>query len=154
MGTLIQDLRYAFRVLRNHPGFTALVVVTVARGIGANTAMFSVTDAVLLRPLPFRDPRKNCSFPGLSALDFNSLGNDVARWAEWVEKSKTLEVIAVYETGELNQAGVGEAERVSAVVSRHFFPLLGIAALRGRTFLPQEIQPGYEPVAVISYRCV
>jgi putative ABC transport system permease protein len=150
---LVRDLKYAFRLLRNNAGFTAVVIATLALGIGANTAMFSVAEAVLLRRLPFRDPETIVVFHGIAALEFNSLGSDVARWSEWVEKSRTLEEIAVYQTGELNLAGAGEAERVPAVaVSRNFFPLLGISASRGRTFLPQELQPGYEPVALISYR--
>lgn len=153
MGMIIANLRYALRGLRNRPVFTVVSVVTMAVGIGANTTMFSVTQAVLLRPLPFRDSERIVVFRGIAALEFNHLGTDRARWSEWVEKSKTLEEIAVYQTGELNLAGKGQAERVPAVaVSGKFFALLGISALEGRTFLPQETDAGYERVALISFR--
>ncbi len=153
MGTLLRDLRYGIRMLLRTPGFTAVVVVTLALGIGANTAMFSVVNAVLLRPLPFKDPGRIIVFQGVSALDFNPFGNRVALWPGWVEKSKTLEDISLYEAGELNLVGAEEAERVTAAaVTGHFFALLGIAPLRGRTFLSQELESGYAAISVISYR--
>jgi putative ABC transport system permease protein len=140
--TLWQDLRYGMRQLRRNPGFTCVAVLTLALGIGANTAMFSVVNAVLLRPLPFSDPDRLVVVAGVSA----------GRSENWAEGTKTLANFSLYATGEVNLAGEGEADRVSgAVVSKHFFGIMGINPIKGRAFLPFE-EAGENPfVAIISY---
>lgn len=147
MNGLLQDLRYALRQLRKSPGFTAVAVMTLALGIGTNTAMFSVINAALLRPLPYKDPARIVVFDGVSAVDATGL----ARSAGWVESSRTLEDITIYETGQLNLAGASEPERVPAVaISSRFFPLLGIAPQIGSGTLSTEQESGKERVALIS----
>ncbi len=151
---LLQDARYGLRQLRHNPGFTAIAVVTLALGIGANTAMFSVVNAVLLRPLPFRDPGRLVAIEGISAVriaHLNGFPNFIAGWEDWVAKTRTLRGVSIYDTAGVNVAGGEQPEHLpAAAVSANFFQLLGVGAARGRTFLPQEGAPGHA-VAIISY---
>jgi len=149
--TLIQDVRYGLRILVKSPGFTAVAVLTLALGIGANTAMFSVINTVLLRPLPFRDPGRLVAIDGIPALKFNGLHDRIVGWEDWVSKTRTLEALGTYVQGGLNFSGGDEPERLpAAAVSAGFFELLGVGPIRGRTILPQDDAPGHA-VAVISY---
>ena len=145
---MFQDIRYAFRVLKK-PAFTAVAVITLALGIGANTAIFSLVNAVLLRALPFRDPQQLVSInkppgsglPGLAGYQYLA----------WKEKSTSFDGVAAYTDNNFNLIGLGEPERIScAQVSASLFPTLGVPPLRGRTFLPEEDQPGQNRVAVVS----
>jgi putative ABC transport system permease protein len=148
MNGLLQDVRYALRQLRNKPAFASTAVLTLALGIGANTAMFSVINAVLLRPLPYKDPGRIVVFDGISSVDHSNSGRE---WADWAAKSKALEDITVYQTGQLNLADVAEPERVPAVaVSPRFFALLGIAPEMGRAALSPDEESGNPHVALIS----
>jgi putative ABC transport system permease protein len=150
--TWLQDLRYGVRQLRKNPGFTAVAVITLALGIGANTAMFSIVNAVLLRPLPFKDPGRLVEVEGAYANDFVPTPKPHFEWAKWAEGLKTLAEFSIYENGTINLAGEGEPDRVAAAeVSEHFFSLLGINPVRGRTFLPAEEAAEYPFVAIISY---
>jgi putative ABC transport system permease protein len=147
--TFLQDIRYGARQLRKNPGFTAVAVLTLALGIGANTAMFSVVNSVLLRPLPFRDPGRlvvvNGFYPAL-------VPTPQPHQADRAQVVKTLTDFSGYETGEINLAGDGQADRVSAAeVSEDFFSLLGINPIRGRTFLPAEESADHPSAAIISY---
>jgi putative ABC transport system permease protein len=150
--TFWQDLRYAARQLRRNPGFTAVAVLTLALGIGANTAIFSVVDAVLLRPLPFRDPAKLVqlfeteSAPGTYPLT----GAD---YLDWQEQNQTLEGTSLFAWGEsFNASGAGEPEQAYVVRTQaNFFALLGVEPLVGRTFLAGEDQTGRNSVAILSY---
>ncbi len=154
METLWQDLRYGFRMLARNPGFTVVAVLTLALGIGANTAIFSVVNAVLLQPLPFRDPdrliivnetarRGTVQLRPVSYPDF----------LDWSEQSQTFEELAAFSPNNYTLTGDGEAERVvGELVSASYFPLLGIQAAYGRTFLSEEVRlPEGELVAVISH---
>jgi len=154
MGTLLQDLRYGLRMLARNPGFTTVAVLTLALGIGANTAMFSVVNAVLLRPLPFRDPGRLVVIDdGLYANRFVPTPQPHFEWADWAERTKTLADFSLYETGEINLAGEGEPDRVSAAeVSGHFFSLLGINPIRGRSFLQAEEAAEHPFAAIVSYK--
>jgi putative ABC transport system permease protein len=135
-------------MLAKNPGFTAIAVVTLALGIGANTAIFSVVNGVLLRPLPYKDPSRLVTFFEPWALNFDG----TSAMAGWTENSKTLENISVYEQGEINLTGEGPPEHIfAAEVSEHFFALFGIPPLRGRTFLPAEEKTAPAQVAVISH---
>ena len=137
------DLRYAFRTLRKSPGYTAVAVATLALGLGANTAIFSVVDGVLLKPLPFPESGR------LVRLNF---GYPVG--VLWTYRSATSSytgVAAYAYGGELNLFDRGNAERLKGrPVSAEFFSVLGVAALLGRTFRPGEDAPGAAPVAVVS----
>lgn len=147
---LVQDLRYGVRMLRKSPGFTAVAVVTLAIGIGANTTMFSVVNAVLLRPLPFHDPQK---LVNISALDsagklYNGPNFSYPDFLDVRERNRTLEGIAVYESNNLVLTGGREPVRVqSETVSANLFEVLGIQPQLGRGFLQREDDAG--PFVVI-----
>ncbi len=150
MPTLWQDLRYAFRILAKNPGFTAIAVLTLALGIGANTAVFSVVNTVLLKPLPYPDPDRIVMFlltspegsgPGASATKFNL----------WREKTSVFQDVSAYRFGVVNLTGGSYPEQIhSGQVSADFFRLFGAPVTRGRTFTAQEDRPKAGRVAVIS----
>jgi putative ABC transport system permease protein len=150
MGTLLQDLRYGARMLRKNPGFTIVAVLTLALGIGANTAIFSVVNGVLLRPLPFRDPSRlvliaeKSSFPIISTSRENYL--------DWRDQSHSFESMEATRGGSITLTGAGEPERLNVrMATAGLFPMLGINAQIGRTFLPEEDRAGGTPVALLSY---
>ncbi len=147
---MLQDIRYGFRMLLKNPGVTAVAVIALALGIGANTAIFSVVDAVLLRPLPLEEPdrlvRMGETFPpsGLGSVS-------VLNWKDWREQNEAFHSIAAYQTESFNLVGAENPERVSgATVSAGFFQMLGVKPRLGRTFLEGEDQPGSSPVVVLS----
>jgi putative ABC transport system permease protein len=151
MGMSIQDLRYALRVLTKNPGFTAVAVLTLAIGIGANTAIFSVVNAVLLRPLPFRDPGRLClvteRMPSIPML-----GPSFQNLEDWQKQSQSFEGIAAARNVTMTLSGAGEPQRLPVqMASSALFPLLGVAAVRGHTFTADEDRPGAAPVALIAY---
>ena len=148
--TLWQDLGYALRMLWKNPGFTAVAIITLALGIGANTALFSVVNGVLLNPLPYfqsdrlvavysrtyDDPKFSISYPN---------------FLDWGRENRSFSSLAAYRSDDFNLTGMGEPERVPAeMVSATFFPLLGVNPVMGRTFLPEEDQLGAAPVALIG----
>jgi putative ABC transport system permease protein len=157
-GNLGQDVAYALRRLKQRPGFTAAVVVVLALGVGATTAMFSAVDAAMLRPLPFAAPRQlllvnqmDVPFdpgPGQSyPSPFHILNyNDLAAMRG------TFSSVAAYAAGGLNLSDPGRPLRIQVgVVTASFFPTLGVRAREGRTFLPAEGKPGAPASAVLSY---
>ncbi len=154
MDTIWHDLRYGLRVLTKNPGFTAVAVLTLALGIGANTAIFSVVHAVLLKPLPFAQPDRLMTF-------FVSSPGEGLRNMEWTEglvayfreRSQTFERIAAYDGGTgFNLTGKGEPGRLSGTVATYdFFQVLGQEPLYGRTFLEEEDTPGNNNVTILSY---
>jgi predicted permease len=149
---LLQDLRYAVRMLAKRPGFTAVVTMVMALGIGANTAMFSVVNAVLLRPLPFKDPGRLVSINGVYPLAFISTKGRF-EWKVWANGTKTLQDISVYAAGEVNWAGRGEPARIPAVeVSERFFRMLGVYPIRGRTFVSSEESAPRPDAVILSYQ--
>jgi putative ABC transport system permease protein len=149
--TLLQDLRYGLRMLRKNPGFTVVVLAALALGIGANAAMFSVVNAVLLRPLPFRDPDRLVAIYGIEAAEFAGGRTRFAGWHDWVGKSRTLENLSIYERGGVNVLSGDQPQHLpAAAASEGFFRLLGIGPVRGRTFLTGTSVPA-RAEAVISY---
>ncbi|MGH9498339.1 MAG: ABC transporter permease [Terriglobales bacterium] len=156
MGTLLQDLKYGTRVLLKSPGFTAVAILVLTLGIGANTAIFSVVNAVLLRPLPYRDfshlvqvwhvpPPK--SFPGVTRFAVSA-----ANYLDWNNQNHVFDQLAIYTYANLNFSGKGQPESVtSGVVSPNFFAALQVRPLLGRTFLPDEDLPGHANVAVLGH---
>ncbi|HZB45214.1 MAG TPA: ABC transporter permease, partial [Pyrinomonadaceae bacterium] len=152
METLWNDVRYGLRTLAKHPGFTSVAVLTLALGIGANTAIFSVINGVLLRPLPYAEPERLVSvwFTGTderveSFASFPDL-------ADWRAQTNSFEELAAYRNAPSTLNGFGDPQRVEGLsVSAGFFPALGVTPLAGRTSRPEEDAPGGEQVVVISY---
>ena len=148
----MNDLRFAFRQLLKNPGFTAVAVLTLALGIGANTAIFSLIDAILVRPLPFPDPERLVWVEEVSKE--NSQEPWGAHFLEWQEHGQTLEGIAAYEGATMTLTGAGEAQRVDVGrISSGFLPLLGVQPLPpGRGMSATEDAPGGDRVAILSHR--
>jgi putative ABC transport system permease protein len=149
---LFQDLRYAVRMLRKSPGFTALVVLTLALGIGANATIFSVINAVLLRPLPYPQPEQLVrvleSNPGKGWPTFSIAPPN---FLDWRAQTHTLEKIAAYQSGRYTYTGGDTPEPwAGPMVTEGFFELLRAEPELGRTFSTDEFQPGKNHVAVIS----
>jgi len=152
MGTFQQDVYFGLRTLAKSPSFAAIAIITLALGIGANTAIFSVINAVLLRPLPFRDPGRLVQLwqtepaPG----EYPLTGAD---YLDWQAQNQTLEGTSVlgWPRG-FNVSGAGEPEQAAVIETQaNFFSLLGVEPLLGRTFLKGEDQSGQNHVAVLSY---
>ncbi|HEX8144504.1 MAG TPA: ABC transporter permease [Pyrinomonadaceae bacterium] len=153
MESLFKDLRYAVRMLIRKPGFTAVAVITLALGIGANTAIFSVVNGVLLRPLPFQDPERIATFwqsnprSGVQREDVSP-----ANFLDWRERSRSCTEMAAALPFGYSLTGGEEPEAFRAwQVTTGFFEILGVNALYGRTFLREEFQPGNDRVVVIGH---
>src|SRR5882672_1659736 len=155
METLFKDIRYGIRSLLKHPGFTSIAVLTLALGIGANTAIFSVVNAVLLRPLPFKNPEQlvEVRTQNLSRESEASSGGSPADFWDWQEQSQRFEQISAIRGGG-EALALGEHLEVfpGATVSTNFFETLGVRPLVGRTFLPEEGKSNAPGAVVISYR--
>ncbi len=153
MNTLIQDLRQGLRLLRRNPGFTAVALLSLALGIGANTAIFSLVNAILLRPLPFPEPEKLALvWEDASFVGFPHNTPAPANYWDWKTQNSTFVDMAATTDRSFNLTGSGEPERVQAEsVTANFFPLLGVPPLLGRVFSPQEDTPGGSRVAILSY---
>ncbi|HXN74656.1 MAG TPA: ABC transporter permease [Candidatus Acidoferrales bacterium] len=150
MGTLLQDLRYGARMLRKSPGFTIVAVLTLALGIGANTAIFSVVNGVLLRPLPFRDPSRLVLIAEKSP--FPVISTSYQNYQDWRDQSHSFESMEATRASSITLTGAGEPERLNVrMATAGLFPMLGINAQLGRTFLPEEDRAGGAPVALLSY---
>jgi putative ABC transport system permease protein len=158
METILQDLRYASRILWKQPGFTLTAVLTLAVGIGANTAIYSVVDATLLRTLPFQDPdrlmRVSLTLPerqGRPSID--DMYWSYPKYQTFRQVQQVFEDVALYRDRTFNLTGTDEAERVLAeVVSAGYLPILGIKPHVGRLFLPEEdTTPDTHPVAILGY---
>jgi putative ABC transport system permease protein len=148
--TIIQDLRYGLWMLRRNPGFTFVAVLTLALGIGANTAIFSIVNAVLLKPLPYYEPQRLVWVTeGIQFLgDENSSDND---YYTWQAQSKTFEHLVAYYAGNIYLMGRGEPERLEYIrATANLFPALGVAPQLGRAFTPEEHRRGGPSVAIIS----
>jgi putative ABC transport system permease protein len=153
--TSIQDIRYSLRTLGRSRGFALVTVLILALGIGANTAVFSVTSAVLLRPLPFPDPeRLVVPWEDLTAVGGSGSGGPVwAEYTEWSRRSRSFDGIAALADVSYNVTGDGEPERVEAsATTANLFSVLGVQPLLGRTFAPEDGETGASPVVVISDR--
>lgn len=153
METLIKDLRFAVRSFIKRPGFLVIAVATLALGIGATTAMFTVVNSVLLRPLRFPEPERVVLFYGINPRQGIPRSNmSMPDILDWQKQSQSFEQIAGFYTGGLF-LGVGdETERVRGTgVSQEFFPLFKTNPIHGRYFQPADLQQGTEPVVVISY---
>ncbi len=150
MGTLVQDLRYGLRMLVKKPAFTLVAVLTLALGIGANTAIFSLVNAVLLRPLPFGEPERLVWTWGVFSGG-NQASTSPPDFLDYRAQNRTFEGFAAMMFNSFNLTGGGEPERIiGATVTANFFQALGVKPVQGRAFLPDEEQPGRDRVAIIS----
>jgi predicted permease len=149
MGTLFQDVRYGLRMLRKHPGFAAVAVLTLALGIGANSAIFTVVNAVLLQPLPYPEPDR---------LVFLSEGNGYSsigypNYVDWAAQNHVFEHMGAIQPASFVFTGHGDAELVpGSYVSEGFFPTLRVMPIMGRGLLPADDQPTATPVALVSHK--
>jgi putative ABC transport system permease protein len=147
------DLRYAIRSLRKHPAFTAVVLATLVLGIGANAAIFSVVNAVLLKPLPYRDAdRLMVVWGNLHRPGVNEIPTSAGEFVDYRNRSHAFEQLAAYDTIDVNLTGSGEPELIQgAVITASLFPALGASAHVGRTLVAADEQPGGEQVVVIAH---
>jgi putative ABC transport system permease protein len=151
-----QDLRYGFRTLLRNPGFCAVAILALALGIGPNTAIFTMVNAVLLKPLPVPEPDRVVMIWGtLLKSGFDQMPVSAADYLEWKRQARSFDqmsvAFAIPEFG-LNISGVGDPERVpAALASKEFLPALGIKPIVGRNFLPEEDRPGGPPAVLISH---
>jgi predicted permease len=153
METIGRDVRYALRSLRKSPGFTAVAMLTLALGFGANTAVFTVVNGVLLRPLPFPEPGRLLliSYQSKQGTIENEPGLYDKDYLEYQRQSEAFDKIATFNEDSANLTGSGEAARVpTALVTSSFFSVLQVNPAVGRTFLPEEERPGKNRVAVLS----
>lgn len=150
--SVLQDLRYAGRSLRKYPGFSLAIILTAALGVGANATIFSVLDAVLLEPLPYKDPDR------LVRLSENNLGQNqtetpvsVPTFQDWQQQQSSFEELSALELATFNLTGRGEPQRVAAArISANLVPVLGVSPAVGRNFLPEEEKPGSNKVVLLS----
>ena len=150
MDILLNDLRYALRVMLKNPAFTLIAIVTLALGIGANTAIFTVVNAVLLRPLSFRDPAKLVLV--LEKSQYPTVSTSYENYVDWRDQSHSFESLEATRGATITLTGAGEPERLNArFATNGIFPLLGIDVLTGRTFRPEEDRAGGSPVVLLSY---
>ncbi|MCA1838224.1 MAG: ABC transporter permease, partial [Actinobacteria bacterium] len=151
---LWQDLRYGLRMLVKNPGFTAVAVIALALGIGANTAIFSVVNTVLLRPLPYKDPERLVMvFEDSRAHGFPRDTPTAANYIDWRDQNHVFESMAAIAGASFNLTGVGDPERITGYrVSASLFPMLGVSPQLGRWFTPDEDQAGANRVLIMSHR--
>src|SRR5438270_4647683 len=153
METVLQDLRYAIRASLKKPAFIAIVILALAIGIGANTAIFSVVNAILLRPLPYKNPDRIIMVwmdNGKLAVDQD--WHSYPNYADYRDQNSTFEEIGAFNDRSFNLTGTGEPVRViGASTTANPFPVMGVEHLEGRAFAVEEEEPGKDRVAVISY---
>jgi predicted permease len=149
MGQLLQDVRYGVRMLAKSPGFTAVAILTLALGIGANTAIFSVADALLIRPLPYQDPDRLVIVTNARGPNRRPFSYIRATFLQ--EHSRSLAGFAPFVTENFNLTGRGDPEQLPAArVAYNFFQVLGVGPALGRAFRPEEDRPSGHPAVLIS----
>ena len=156
MKTLWQDIHYGVRMLLKKPGFTAVAVITLTLGIGANTAIFSVVNAVLLRGLPYERPEQLAviweTHPEGKRLGFDLIPASAANFVDWRNQSDSFEQVAAFDSRNMNLTGRDEPEQLGGVrVSANLLSLLRVEPVLGRGFLPEEEQPGRNRVVLLSH---
>jgi putative ABC transport system permease protein len=154
MNSLWQDMRYGARTLMKQPGFTFIALVTIALGIGANTAIFSVVNAVLIKPLPYPDADRLVQVWQTYQPTLPKVGVSGASFQTWREQTQVFSQVSGYRwvSKKLNLTGEGEPVRLQATyATANLFSTLGVTPALGRTFLFEEDQPGPEPVVLLSY---
>jgi predicted permease len=150
MGTLLKDLRYGLRVLLKSPGFTTVALLTLALGIGANAAMFSLVNGVLLRGLPFPEPERLVIIYSASP-QFPHMSSSYPNYLDWAARSKSFSAMSAFRNDSFNLTGQGQPERVKvAMVSAAFFPMLDIKPVLGRSFTAGEDRRGGPPAVMLG----
>jgi putative ABC transport system permease protein len=155
MGNLSQDIRYGIRTLGKNPGFTIVAVMTLALGIGANTAIFSVVQNVLLRPLPYPEPDKLVEIWNTYPPQVPRGGLSPGDYADWKQQNQSFSDMGAYVriSQGFNLTGEGEPQRVLAsYASAGLFPMLGAHVVAGRSFVPEEDRAGSAPVVILGHR--
>jgi putative ABC transport system permease protein len=151
MATLWQDIRYGVRMLWKNRGVTAIVILALALGIGANSAIFSVVNTVLLRPLPYAESDRLIFLNEKSPV-LDEMSISYPNFLDWRQHNQSFEKVGVYNRGSYNLTGAGDPERiVTAQMSADLFSLLGVNPLHGRVYTNDEDKPGATPVVVLSY---
>jgi putative ABC transport system permease protein len=152
MESFSMDLRYGLRTLQKNPGFAAVAILTLALGIGANTAIFSAVNAVLLRPLPYSQPGRLVQL-WETETEVPQAPFAAPDFVDWRAQNQTFDDMTLYTwPTSLNMSGTGEPEHVYGILAQaNFFSVLGSAPLMGRTFVSGEDQAGHNHVAVLSY---
>jgi predicted permease len=150
MMNFLQDLRFGLRMLTKNPGFAVIAILTLALGIGANTALFSVVNGVLLNPLPFPDPNQLYAvYFKTTAFDQSSIS--YLNFIDWQKQNHSFAILSAFRSENVNLTGAGEPERLHGhMISADMFPALGIPPILGRNFRPEEDQAGARPVAIIG----
>jgi predicted permease len=147
---VLQDIRYGLRILAKSPGFAVVAILTLALGIGANTALFSVVNGVLLNPLPFSQPDRLVALYERSP-QFEKQSISYPNFLDWRRDNRSFSQMAAFRQDDFDLTGMGMPQRVAVeMVSASFFPLLGVKPVIGRTFLPQEDELGGRPVVLLS----
>jgi predicted permease len=150
MQTIWPDVRYAVRMLAKNPGFAIVAVLTLALGIGANTALFSIVNSVLLNPLPYEHPEKLVALY-TKTPEFNKSSIAYPNFLDWQRYNNSFSALAAFRSDSFNLTGMGDAERLHGnMVSASFFPILGVRPIAGRVFSEQEDQLGGTPTVLIS----
>ena len=154
LADFLNDLRYAIRQQRKHPAFTIVAIITLALGIGANTAIFSVVNTVLLQPLPYKDPERLVMvWEDATKAGYPQDTPAAANYVDWRDQNRVFEGMAAIADDSFNLTGAGDPERLEGRrVSTNLFPLLGVEPQLGRVFTAAEDQPGSEHVVLLSYR--
>ena len=151
MTSLIQDLQYGLRMLFKHPGVTAIAVLTLALGIGANTAIFSVVNAVLLNPLPYREPDRLVSL-WENVPAHGRWRASPANFFDWKKQNTVFEDVGAFGGSAMTVTGDGEPEQLlGAKVSSGYFAVVGVEPFLGRAFAPEEHEPGKGQVVVLGH---
>src|SRR6266478_4862126 len=150
MNELIQDLRYGLRSLKQNPGFTLVAVMTLAIGIGANTAIFSFVDGVLLKPLPYAEPDRIMRVLEKPPGDGRN-GISTLNYLDWQKENTVFEYMAARTGGSVTLTGLNEPLQLrGSRVSAHYFDIFHVNVAAGRTFMDGEDQPGKDHVAILS----
>jgi len=155
MENLLKDIRYGIRTLGKNPGFTAVAVLTLALGIGANTAIFSVVESVLLRPLPYPQPESLVHIWNTYLPQIPQIGLSPGDYADWREQNVSFSEMGGYVriTQGFNLTGEGEPQRVlTSYATASLFPMLGVRVVAGRWFVPEEDRAGGAPVVMLGHR--
>ena len=150
LDTAAGDLRYAFRVLRKNPGFTLVAILTLALGIGMNTAFFSVVNGVLLNPLPYPQPDRLVAL-GESKPNFTNGSISYPNFVDWQKDNRVFSSMAIARGSSFSLTGLGDAEQLNAkLISSDYFVVLGVKPVIGRSFAPGEDDVGAAPIVLIS----
>ncbi|HEY8835517.1 MAG TPA: ABC transporter permease, partial [Chthoniobacterales bacterium] len=149
---MLNDLRYALRQLIKAPSFTIVAILTLALGIGACTAIFSVVNVVLLRPLDYQEPDRIVTIRETNLPQFPEFSVSPPNYLDWEKQTKSYEFLAAYASSRVNLTGDGEPQQLLALkTTAHYFDVYGVKPILGRMLLPEEDAQGKNHVVVLSY---